>query len=163
MRWTCVVAVLAACDGGERPSAVAERFQVARATVYLWLKPRRDEGRTEAKRLGGGPKPTIRDAAEAALVRLVEDRGDRTLAEYADELAAAPAPGGVRVHPWTVGRALRRLGRTRKKKTMRATEQDEAAVAAARQAWPAALAGIDPARLVFIDESAALTDMVRAH
>ena len=107
--------VLAACDGGERPSAVAERFCVARATVYLWLKQRRDQGRTEAKRLGGGPKPTIRDEAEAALVRLVEDRGDRTLAEYAAGLAAAPAPGGVRVHPWTVGRALRRLGRTRKK------------------------------------------------
>jgi transposase len=105
--------VLAAWDGGERPSAVAERFCVARATVYLWLRQRRDEGRTEAKRLGGGPKPTIRDEAEAALVRLVEDRRDRTLAEYPDGLAAAP--GGVRVHPWTVGRALRRLGRTRKK------------------------------------------------
>jgi hypothetical protein len=50
-----------------------------------------------------------------------------------------------------------------KKKTLRAAEQDEAAVAAARQDWPAALAGIDPARLVFIDESAALTDMVRTY
>jgi transposase len=104
--------VLAACDDGEPPGAVAVRFQVARASVYLWLKQRRDEGRTGPKQLGGGPKPVIRDRVEAALVRVVEAENDRTLAEYADRLAAETS---VRVHPWTVGRALKRLGRTRKK------------------------------------------------
>ena len=48
-----------------------------------------------------------------------------------------------------------------KNKARRAAERDEAAVAAARRDRPAALAGIDPARLVFIDGGAALTDRVR--
>ncbi len=103
---------LAACDAGERPGAVAERFCVARATVYLWLKQRRDEGRTEAKRLGGGPPPVIRDGVAEALGRLVGERNDRTLAEYADRLEAAT---GVRAAPSMVCRALQRLGLRRKK------------------------------------------------
>lgn len=46
---------------------------------------------------------------------------------------------------------------------MCATEQDEAEIKAARQAWRTELAAIDPKRLVFIDESAALTNLVRTH
>jgi transposase len=103
---------LAACDAGERPGAVAERFSVARATVYLWLQQRRDEGRTEAKRLGGGPKPVIRDGVAEALGRLIGERNDLTLAGYADRLEAAT---GVRAAPSMLGRALRRLDLPRKK------------------------------------------------
>lgn len=103
---------LAACDAGERPSAVAERFCVARASVYLWLKQRRDEGRTEPKRLGGGPKPVIRDGVAEALGRLVGERNDRTLVEYADRLEAET---GVRAAPSMLCRALKRLGLPRKK------------------------------------------------
>lgn len=103
---------LAACDAGERPRAVAARFQVARATVYAWRKQRRDEGRCEAKRAGGGPEPVIRDGVEAALVRLVEADNDLTLAEYADRLEAE---AGVRASPAMLCRALKRLGLPRKK------------------------------------------------
>jgi transposase len=104
---------LAACADGERPAAVARRFRVGRASVYAWLGQRRAEGRCTAKRMGGGPEPAIRGEAEAALKRLVAADNHLTLAEYRDRLAAEK--GGVRVHPWTVGRALRRLGWTRKK------------------------------------------------
>jgi transposase len=104
--------VLAACDGGERPGAVAERSCVARATVYPWLKQRRDEGRTEAKRLGGGPQAVIRDGAAEALGDLVRARSDLTLAEYAERLEAAT---GVRAAPSMVCRALQRLGLRRTK------------------------------------------------
>jgi transposase len=107
--------VVAAVERGERPPAVAERFEVGRSTVYRWAAAARREGRLEAKPMLGGPKPVIRDAVEAALVALVADSNDRTLAEYAEALAAE---AGVRVHPWTVGRALRRLGRTRKKEEL---------------------------------------------
>jgi transposase len=58
------------------------------------------------KRLGGGPKPIIRDEIEAALRRLLEANNHLTLAECRDQLAAET---GVRVNPWTIGRALRRL------------------------------------------------------
>ena len=103
---------LAACDAGERPSAVARRFQVARATVYLWLQQRRDEGRTEAKRPGGGSRPVIRDGVAATLGRLAADRNDLTLAEYADALEAAT---GLRAAPSMLCRAFQRLNLPRKK------------------------------------------------
>lgn len=87
---------LAACDAGERPSAVAQRFCVARATVYTWLQQRRDEGRCAPERMGGGPAPVIRDRVADALVRLVEADNGPTLAEYADGLAAETAGCGRR-------------------------------------------------------------------
>ena len=46
------------------------------------------------------------------LRRLVTDSNHLTLLEYRDRLAEET---GVRVHPWTVGRALGRLRLTRKK------------------------------------------------
>ena len=97
---------LEACDAGERPHRVAQRFRIGRASVYLWLKQRREEGRDRPKKMGGGPQRLIRDAVEAALQRLVARDNHLTLAQYRDELAQET---GVCVHPWTVGRALRRL------------------------------------------------------
>ena len=104
--------VLEACDAGERPGGVAQRFRIGRASIYLWLKQRREEGRDRPKKMGGGPQRLIRDAVEAALQRLVARDNHLTLAQYRDELAQET---GVCVHPWTVGRALRRLRLTRKK------------------------------------------------
>ena len=67
------------------------------------------EGRRAARRVGGGPKPRITGEVEAALLCLLEEANHLTLAECRDRLAART---GVRVHPWTVGRALRRCGWT---------------------------------------------------
>ena len=67
----------------------------------------RDEGRRVPKPMGGGPKPIIRDEIEAALRCLLEANNHLTLVECRDQLAAET---GVRVNPWTVGRALRRVG-----------------------------------------------------
>ena len=59
--------------------------------------------------MGGGPEPAITGAAEAALRRILTGTNHLTLAECRDRLAERT---GVRVHPWTVGRALRRMGWT---------------------------------------------------
>jgi len=104
--------VAAALDGGQPREAVAVRFAVGRSTVYRWVEVAQKEGRLEAKPTGGGPPPTIRGDGEAALCRLVSGKNQLTLAEYRDRLAEEIAS---RVHPWTLGRALRRLGLTRKK------------------------------------------------
>ena len=98
--------VLAAVEAGETPEAVAPRFVVGRATVYRWAAAARGEGRRTAKPMGGGPEPAIRGEAEAALLRMLAADNHLTLVECRDRLAAET---GVRVHPWTVGRALRRL------------------------------------------------------
>jgi transposase len=101
--------VLAAVEDGESVEEVADRFAVGRSTAYRWVTAAREEGRRRAKRQGGGPKPIISGAVAAALRRLLEKGNHLTLAECRDRLAAQT---GVRVHLWTVGRALRRLGWT---------------------------------------------------
>jgi transposase len=104
--------VAAVVEEGQSRGSVARRFAVGRSTVYRWVETAREEGRLEARPMRGGPRPAIRDAGETALKRLVEADHHLTLAEYRDRLAEQ---AGVRVHPWTLGRALKRLGLTRKK------------------------------------------------
>src|SRR3954447_19546309 len=137
---------------------------VGRSSVYRWIAALRDEGRRAPKRLGGGPKPIIHDEIEAALRRLLEADNHLTLAECRDRLAEET---GVRVDPWTIGRALRRLDWTGKKRSISAAEQDREDVAQARATWQtddaAGIGGIVLERLVFIDESAVLTTMARRH
>jgi transposase len=104
--------VTAVLEGGQPRGWVARRFAVGRSTVYRWVDAARAEGRLEAKPMGGGPKPTIRGEGEDALKQLVATNNHLTLAEYRDRLAEEV---GIRVHPWTLGRALKRLKLTRKK------------------------------------------------
>jgi transposase len=134
--------VLAAMEAGETPDAAARRFAVARSTAYRWATAARDEGRRAARPVAGGPAPRITGEAEAALVGALEADDHLTLAECRARVAGRT---GVRVHPWTIGRALKRLGWTRKKRDLRAAEQEREDVARARQAWagdPAGVAGI---------------------
>ena len=98
-----------AVEAGATPEAAARRYAVGRSTAYRWATAARTEGRRAAKRMGGGPKPRISGEVEAALLGLLEEANHLTLAECRDRLAERT---GVRVHPWTVGRALRRRGWT---------------------------------------------------
>jgi transposase len=54
-------------------------------------------------------------------------------------------------------------GHHAQKKALRAAEQDRLDVQAARVAWRAEFAAIDPARLVFLDESGATTTLTRRY
>src|SRR3954451_1567439 len=101
--------VLAAVEAGAAPEAAARRSAVGRSTAYRWAREARTEGRRAARRMGGGPKPRIAGEVEAALLGLLAGANHLTLAECRDRLAART---GVRVHPWTLGRALRRCGWT---------------------------------------------------
>src|SRR5919206_5374146 len=95
--------VLAAVEAGAPPGAAARRFAVGRSTASRWAREARVGGRRVAKRMGGGPKPRISGEVEAALLGLLEEANHLTLAECRDRPAERT---GVRVHPWTVGRAL---------------------------------------------------------
>jgi transposase len=103
--------VLAAYEAGEGSQArIARRCRVGERTLSRWLRAAREEGRRE-------PKVPVRDrppvgGAGAVLAELVAERGDATLAEYADRLAER---GGVRRSPAAVCRALKSLGLVRKK------------------------------------------------
>src|SRR3954453_5385812 len=106
--------VLLADEAGLPPAVVAQRFGVGLATVYLWLWQARAEGRRCAKPHGGGRARGIDLAGEVILRALVTERNDRTLDEYAEQLAERR--GGPRVSRPTLCRVLRRLGLWRKKR-----------------------------------------------
>src|SRR3954462_12296330 len=109
IRRTCAGGSWRRLEAGAMPGAAARRFAVGRSTAYRWATAARVEGRRAAKRVGGGPKPRITGEVEAALLDLLGEADHLTLAECRDRLAERT---GVRVHPWTVGRALRRCGWT---------------------------------------------------
>jgi transposase len=103
--------VLSACEqGAASQGEIARRFQIAERTVSGWLKAART-GRRTAKPAAGG-LPLLGGEAEA-LVKLVAEQNDATLAEYAERLAART---GVRRSLAAVCRALQVLKLGRKKK-----------------------------------------------
>ncbi len=86
---------------------------------------------------------------------------DITLAEMAAHLDETH---GLTVAQSTVWRLLDRHGMTfKKKKTAHAAEQQRADVPRRRQAWFDAQPDLEPARLVFIDETGASTKRARRH
>jgi transposase len=54
-------------------------------------------------------------------------------------------------------------GTAAEKKSLHAQEQDTAEAQRKRQAWKETIGGIEPGRLIFLDESAATTQMTRAY
>ena len=149
---------LAAYEAGEgRQSEIARVYRIGERTLSGWLKIAREEGRRHPEPRRGGRAPL--GGEREALAGLVAERNDATLAEYADLLAERT---GVRRSASALCRALKALGLVRKKRPSR-PEQDREDVAEARRAWRAELAGIDPARLVFIDETGIDTRMTRPY
>jgi hypothetical protein len=90
------------------------------------------------------------------LCELIGDRPDATLEECRRHLGSSCSLA-------TISRALTRLGLPRKKKVPRAAEQDSPEVQERRSEFCEELAGIDPRRLVFVDECGANTAMTRTH
>lgn len=101
-------------EGGLSQKAVAERFSISQSTVSLWLRHKRERGTLEPAK-PPGKTPTLTAEDEAFLAECLERRSDLTQEELADELAER----GVHVSRFAVGRALRRMGWTRKKNDVR--------------------------------------------
>ena len=157
---------LAAREAGEgRQSEVARRYRIGERTLSAWPELAREEGRRhpEPRRGGRGPLGGEREA----LAALVAERSDAALAERADRLAER---AGAWRSPSALCRALKALGLVRKKrpsrppsgtgKTQVGLRPPEGRLGA--EARRAELAGVDPARLVFIDETGIDARMTRA-
>src|SRR3954454_12553805 len=150
---------LAACEAGEgRQSEIARRYRVGERTLSAWLRTARGEGRRGARpprrrRPAGGRRG--RDAgrsgggAERRDARRVRRPAGRAHGRAAQRLG--PVPGAEGARPGA------------EEKTVKAAERDREDVAEARAAWRAELAGVDPARLVFIDETGIDTRMTRPY
>jgi transposase len=100
--------VLADCDAGMATGAVAARYRVSASWVRRLKQRRRETGSIAPTAQRHGPPPKWAGDAER-IAEAVREAPDATLAEYRAKL------GGALSVP-TLGRALRALGLTVKKK-----------------------------------------------
>jgi transposase len=141
-------------DGSLRQ--IAQRFLVSLSFVVRLLRHYRTTGSLEPKPHGGGRQPALSPAQLKRLAALIRKKPDATLEELRQSL-------GVECSTMAIVRALKKLKITRKKKVLHAQEQDSPEGQQKRRDFVAEIAGIDPKRLVFVDESGANTSMTRTH
>ncbi len=104
--------VLSALDRGMPRSEVVTTFQVSLASLKRWLAARRDTGDFAPQPPTGGFEATITLDQHQELRAQVAAFPDATLAEHATRWNAAHPTS---ISQWTIGRAIRLLGLTRKK------------------------------------------------
>jgi transposase len=143
---------LAALDRGLTRGEVVETFGISLATLKRWLKGRR-EGSDLSPRHSTGPL----HGAQAAHRGHTRTEGRPTRAAPRERHRHPQAPLRV-VGAEDRGRGLGgdhesrdppEAGVEQKKRTLAAAERDEGK----RRAWRETLSGVDPARLVFVEES----------
>jgi transposase len=147
-----VVGTIQRGDGSVRQ--IASRFLVSVSFVVRLLHLHRTTGSVEPRRHGGGNPAVLGPEDWERLRELIRQQPDATLKECRQRL-------GLSCSLMTISRALSKLGLPRKKKVPRAQEQDRPEVQEQRREFREQLAGVDPERLVFVDECGANTAMTR--
>ena len=150
--------VIAAIEAGASCRQAAERFGVGKASAIRWHARYRAEGAIAAKPMGGDRHSHRTEAHAALILQTLEDRsrctcarcgthgGPRRRGEPERAVALLPAP---RHQP--------------QKGALHASEQNRPDVMEAREAWFEGQLDLDPERIVFIDETAAATNMARRY
>jgi len=149
--------ILAAVDNREGSRCqIAARFCVDVSTITRLLQLRRQTGSFDPRPHGGGIEPTLDQEGLERLRTLVEKTPDATLEQLRQGL-------GVSGSLMIVWRGLKKLGITRKKKTLHATERDQPEVQKKRRSFRRKVVPIEPKRLVFVDETGVTTAMTPAY
>lgn len=147
--------VVECVEGGASRHEAAERFEVSVSSAIRWVQRFVQFGSAAAKPSGGSTSPL--DAHVPWFLELIAKHPDLTL----DEIVAAMHRHGIAGSRTAVWRFFERHKITVKKKSVRAAEQERADVARARRRWMHEQGLFDPARLVFVDETAVSTNMAR--
>ncbi|MCW5712876.1 IS630 family transposase [Shinella sp.] len=144
--------ILAVVQGGLSCNQAAARFGIGIKTAIDWVRRFRETGSLAAKPMGGRrPKKIVGEYREWLLQRC---QRDFTLRGLVAELAER----GLQVDYRTVWDFVHGEELTFKK-TLVASERERPDVARRRLQWMAYQGRIDPARLVFIDETWTKTNM----
>jgi transposase len=149
--------VVAAVAAGESCRKVAATFSVSVANVVKWSQRYRATGSPAARPMGGN-RPYALAGERDWLLRRVAEKPDVTLRALVAELAER----GIKVSYYAVWHLFAHEGISFKK-SLHASEQDRPDVARRRAQWKKYQGRLDPARLVFIDETWAKTNMTRTH
>jgi transposase len=104
--------VLRAVDQGYPRSEIIKLLGVSRATIKRYLKQRRETGNVSVRPIPGRPSKKFAPL-QAGLVAQLQAYPDATLEMHCQTWEQEH---GLRVSPTTMGRAIRRVGWTRKKK-----------------------------------------------
>jgi transposase len=105
-----IVAAYERGEGSQRQ--IAERFAVGEATVERLVRLKRETGTLDPKPHAGGWTPALTEADRPNLLAAFEREPDLRQQDLAERLTAE----GRRISRSAVGRALKRLGITRKKR-----------------------------------------------
>jgi len=153
------IRILKALEKDSRSLRVAAQFGVSASFVRKLRLQVRKEGNFDAKH-GGGRQRLLGAAQERAVRQLVKERPDATLNDMRRTLKKRV---GVSVSETTMWRTLERLGLTRKRKTVAASEAQTKDVVAKRSSFKLRARIWAPERLVFIDETGINLAMTRAY
>jgi transposase len=149
--------VAAAVDRGEGSQReIARIFCVSLTFVFRLLRRRREADTLDPKPHGGCPSPSLGPDDMQRLAELIGKQPDATLKQLREL-------GGFQCSLTTIWRALRRLGQTRKKKTLHADEQARPDVQKKRRSFRRKVKQIEPQRLIFVDETGVTTAMTPAY
>lgn len=149
--------VAASVAEGATCRTTAALFRVSVSSVVKWSQRLRATGSAAARPMGGARRAVLADQREWLLAR-IKAAPDLTLRALQAELAER----GVVVSHWAVWK-LFASERITFKKSLLPSEQLRAGIAHRRERWRKLQASLDPARLVFIDETWAKTNMTRLH
>jgi transposase len=140
-------------EGGSRREA-AEQFEVSVSSAIRWVQRFRENGTSEPMARGGSTSPLEKHSRQ--ILVLISEQSDLTLNGIVSALHKRRIPGSRSA----LSRFFARH-RITIKKSLRAAERKRADVARARRRWIREQGFLDPARLVFIDETAVTTNMMR--
>jgi len=104
--------VLRAVDQGRPRAEIVQLFGISLATLKPYIKQWREEGHVRPNAIPGRP-PKKRAPVEANVLPQVQAHADATLEQHC---AMWEQTHGERVSRWTMSRAIKRLGWTRKKR-----------------------------------------------
>jgi transposase len=147
----------AAVTAGMSRNEAADVFSVAISTAVKWMQRLRDTGSAAAKPSGGSTSPLEQHTER--ILAVVREQPDATL----KEIQASLRKEGIHTSKSALDRFLARHKITRKKKSLRAAEQERKDVARARRKWIREQGLLDTTKLVFIDETSVNTNMVRLY
>jgi len=137
--------VIEAIDAGRKKTEVSKFFNISRNTINLWLNKKKETQDYQAE-VGyqKGYRPKIANLEE--FQQFAQKHGGRTQEEMAEIWEGE-------ISSRTIGKALKKIGYTRKKKTYGYRERDEGK----RQEFLAKISQKKPEELVYIDESGMVT------
>jgi transposase len=136
---------------------VAAAFNVSVSSVVKWSQRFRATGSAAARPVGGN-RPYVLSSERDWLLICLAEQSDLTLRVLLVELAER----GIKVSYYAVWHFFEHEGISFKK-SLYASERDRPDVARRRTQWKKYQVRLDPARLVFIDETWAQTNMTRTH